>query len=149
MKKEIIGKFEKERIEKTLYKRYAHYLGKESFKIWAFGESDSVHLRMYLDSDDGMSRYSVDILVPLGENRLTLREGFDLALDFLGYYLDQFFEENRELLLPLDYNKYNFGKEFVYAKGDFTKPKLDQLADEILTKGENIDPDDPRLKDLK
>ena len=149
MKKEVIGRFEKERIEKTLKKRYGHYLRNEEFHVWVFGESDSVHLRMYLDSVDGMSRYSVEILVPLKANNFTLREAIDLSLDFLGYYLDQFFEENRELLLPLDYQRYQLGSSHVYAKGDFTRPKLDQLADQILMEGEKIDPDDPRFKDLK
>ena len=147
--KEILGKEDLRKIEDTLMSTYGAHLGNERFIVRVFGQSDSVLLRVQLDQFDGMSRHTFEINAPSKSNGLKLDQALDLALDFLGYYLDQFFEDNRELLLPLDYQEYEFGEHKVFARGDYTRPKLDELADRILREGKIVDPNDPDFRDLK
>ncbi len=144
--KEVLDAEGRARIESLLMARYGSYLRGETFKVTALGQSDSIVLKVALESHDRMSRYTFDISAGSRSNGISLSEALDLALDFLGFYLDQFFEENREYLLPLDYQPYEFVDHTVYARGDFTRPKLDEMADRILREGRKIELDDPDPK---
>ena len=123
---------------------YGSHLKSEKIKVDGFTEPGFVELNLCLDRLDGSSRYSIDIRASLTENAISEEEGRDLIVDFLGYYLGLFFKNSREPLLPLDFQPYPFGELVVYARGDVTCPKLDAMADEIITEGKPLSPDDPR-----
>ena len=81
----------------------------------------------------------MEFRVALQENKLSELAARDLAVDYAEFYLDQFFDEDRELLLPLDFAAYEFGEFVVYARGDVTSPKLESWADAILEAGETVE----------
>jgi len=125
--------------------RHADRLGGDRFELGGRVEPGFVELSLAIFRDDRTFRYDIDVRVPLGEEHpLSNAEARDLALDFLGYYLDQYFRGGREILLPLDYQPYQLGDRTVWARGDVTNPKLDEMADEIIAAGVPLSPDDPR-----
>jgi hypothetical protein len=69
----------------------------------------------------------------------------DLCVDFLDWYLGEYFREARELLLPLDWQPHRFGEHNVVARGDVRNPQLDDAADAWL-RGERPEVEPPRLK---
>jgi len=136
--KDVLSPKDRKAIAAGLMDTYGAYLDGETFSVRVLGQSDSIAIKVTLDSHDHMSRHTFEISAASKSNGITLDQAFDLALDFLGFYLDRFFENNREDLLPLDYHAYDFGEYKVYARGDFTRPKLDDIADKILRNGEKV-----------
>ena len=144
----------------TLAQRHAGHTRHERFEIDGRVEAAFVELSAALVREDGTFRYDIEVRVPLGapaaalgalageERRSgpTQAEAREIAIDFLGYYLDLYFEGGRDLLLPLDFQPYELGNQSVWARGDLSNPKLDRLADEILEAGGPLAPEDPRHK---
>jgi len=137
--KEVLSPEDRRKIEETLQNTYGAKLNGEKFHVKVLGQSDSIVLKVRLESHDRMSCYTFDISAGATANKINLKQALDLALDFLGFYLDRFFENNREDLLPLDYHPYDFGEHTIYARGDYTRPKLDEMANQILRNGKKTD----------
>lgn len=139
---------ELEAVEEILYSQFGHKMSGQRFVLAGVAEPGFVRLDLAIERLDGTFRYQMNFYVSLGRNGLSIQDGRDLALDFLGWYLEQYFQQDRGLLLPLDYHPYRFGKYTVFARGDVSNPYLDALADEIIAEGKKVDPDDPRFRHL-
>ena len=128
----------------TLNARFGGRLESEAFSVRGRAEPDFVELSVAIDRPEGDGRYAFDIRASLVENGISQDQGRDLVVDFLGYYLELYFEGGRELLLPLDFQPHQFGEHVVHARGDVTSPRLDAMADEIIASGVPLPPGDPR-----
>ena len=135
-------------ILEILYSEFGHRLSGERFLLDGLVEPGLVRADLAIEKLDKTFRYDMSFYVSLAHNELSVQEARDLVLDFLGWYLERYFEEDRELLLPLDYQPYNFGEHTVFARGDVRNPYLDALADAIIEEGKKVDPQDPRFRHL-
>ncbi len=124
-----------DRIVGTLHSRYGSRLRDERFQVSGRVEPGFVELTVQLERLDQSQHYGMEFRAALAENRLGEEAARDLLLDFIGYYLDQYFEGGRDLLLPLDFQPYEMGSHVVYARGDVVYPLLDAEADRILDAG--------------
>ncbi|MBL6976269.1 MAG: hypothetical protein ISR64_11100 [Deltaproteobacteria bacterium] len=129
-------------VVELLLSRFGVHLQGECLRVDGRSEPDFVEIEAFLEKADGSFCYQMSVRAPLGKD-LSREAGKSLALDFLGYILDQYFGSDRELLLPLDYQTYPFGDHHVQARGDLTNPRLDAAADRIIERGVPLDPDDP------
>lgn len=132
-----------DRIVGALQSQYAARLRDERFTVSGRVEPGFVELTVHLERLDRSQRYWMEFRAALAENRMAEEAARDLLLDFVGYYLDQYFESGRDLLLPLDFQPYEMGSHVVYARGDITHPTLDGEADRILDAGIPL-PETPR-----
>ncbi len=130
-----IPKEETDKFESALATRYSGQTRHEVFKIEGRFEPGFIHLDVVLERRDDTWRYAMQFRCALQENGVGQAEGLDLTIDFVDWYLDQYFESNRELMLPLDFEAYNFGEFIVYGCGDIDMPHLSKMADEILERG--------------
>ena len=128
----------------SLDSRYAAHLGAERFEVGGRVEPGFVELTAVLANSDKTFRYEIEVRAAVGGKGVSQVEGRELVLDFLGYYLDQYFDGGRDVLLPLDFQPYQFGEHTVHARGDVTNPALDEVANRILEDGVPLAPDDPR-----
>lgn len=133
-----------DRIAAALHARYAPRLRDERFAVTGRVEPGFVELAVALERLDRSQRYGMEFRAALAENRMGEEAARDLLLDFVGYYLDQYFEGGRDPLLPLDFQPYEMGSHVVYARGDVTFPLLDAEADRILDAGVPLPPARPR-----
>lgn len=140
---------DRDAVLELLYQQYGAQLKGERFSLEGRVEPGLVEVTLILERTDRTFRYEMQFYVSLADNRVSEQEARDLVLDFIGYYLDLYFRNERDLLLPLDYQEYPFGEHRVFARGDITNPALDALADEIIETGRPISPDDPRLERLR
>ncbi|HOU53290.1 MAG TPA: hypothetical protein PLQ97_05115 [Myxococcota bacterium] len=125
---------------RVLETRYGQHLRGEFFEVSGRMEPTFGEVIVTLANRQDTFRYRMEFRAALAENRLSQAEARDLLLDFVGYYLDQYFESGRDLLLPLDFQPYEMGEHVVYARGDVTNPTLDRMADEILDRGVPLEP---------
>jgi len=123
--------------------RYGQHLHGEFFEVSGRMEPTFGELVLTLANRQQTFRYRMEFRAALAENRVSPAEARDLLLDFAGYYLDQYFESGRDLLLPLDFQPYEMATHVVYARGDLTNPSLDRMADEILERGVPLPPKAP------
>jgi hypothetical protein len=128
----------------TLETRHSRKLRDERFTVAARMEDRTVIVDLTLARLDGTFDYEMQAAKTVPEDgSLTVAETLDLCLDFLDWYLARFFEEDRELLLPLDFQPHRFGEHDVLARGDVRNPLLDDAADAWL-RGERPEIPNPR-----
>ncbi len=131
-------------IVSALETRHSRKLRDERFTVSARMEDRTVIVELALARLDQTFLYEMSAakLVP-ADGSLSVAECLELCLDFLDWYLGRYFEEDRELLLPLDYQAHRIGEHEVLARGDVKNPLLDDAADAWL-RGERPEIPNPR-----
>ncbi|MCB9728961.1 MAG: hypothetical protein H6744_07480 [Deltaproteobacteria bacterium] len=130
----------------ALETRHARKLRDERFTVSARMEGQTVVVDLSLARLDGTFLYEMQAAKSVPDDgSLSVADTLDLCMDFLDWYLGRYFEEDRELLLPLDHQPHRFGEHEVLARGDVRNPTLDDAADAWL-RGERPEVPDPRRR---
>ena len=117
----------------TLNQKHGRRLKGEAFTISASEQDTTVVVSLYLAAHDRSFEYRMESAVTVDEKLVHTKElALELALDFLDWYLGEYFKNDRDLLLPLDWQAHRFGEFEVMARGDVRNPELDELADAWL-----------------
>jgi hypothetical protein len=124
--------------------RFVTFLRDEHFEVSGRVEATFVEMNVVLADRTGTFRYAMDFRAALIENGIAEAGALDLLADFAEYYLDQYFEGGRDLLMPLDFQPYDVEDKVVFARGDITNPSLEKMAEDILAAGVPLTADDPR-----
>jgi hypothetical protein len=96
-------------------------------------QDGSVVVRLTLERHDRSHLFWAEAAKAVPEDdSLNQEETLDLCLDFLDWYLGEYFESERSLLLPLDWKVHRFGEHDLLARGDERNPHLDDAADAWL-----------------
>ena len=116
-----------------LHERHSGLLDDESFSIRARLERGTVVVELTLATADRTSVYIMEAAKAVPDDgALSRAQTLDLCLDFLDWYLAEYFKEQRELLLPLDWQPHRFGEFEVLARGDLKNLVLEEAADAWL-----------------
>ncbi len=117
----------------SLNQKYGRRLKGEAFSISASEQDSTIVVTLHLAALDRSFEYTMESAVMIDEKLIHTRElALELALDFLDWYLGEYFKNEREVLLPLDWQPHRFGEFEVMAKGDIRNPELDDMADAWL-----------------
>jgi len=139
MSKPLIEPDLKARILDTLRKRHAASLRNETIEVEARREGEDAVVRLVLASHDRTSVYQMEATVRREQYlAMTVAQSIDVALDFLDWYLGEYFREERDAFLPLDWKPFRFGDVEVTARGELRNEFLDDMADAWL-RGERPD----------
>jgi len=139
MSRTLYNSEEAARWVEALVGRHGRYLLDEEIKITGRIEEGAVIVTAILSRLDRTSSYQMEAAVELPEDdSVSLDDASDLCMDFIDWYLGQYFGDNRETLLPLDWQSHQFGEHKVLARGDVSNPILDEAADAWL-RGERPD----------
>ena len=134
------------RITESLVERFGTMLQQESLSIAARMEDKAVIVTMTLARHDKTFEYVMEAGFEVPEDdSVAAPAALELCLDFLDWYLGEYFREASELLLPLDWQPHRFGEHTVLARGDVRNPLLDDAADAWL-RGERPEVALPRRK---
>ena len=92
------------RVIATLNQKHGRRLKEESFTVNAKEQDSTIIVALNLTSTDRSFEYAMESAVTVDEKLVHTREvALELALDFLDWYLGEYFKNDRELLLPLDW----------------------------------------------
>jgi len=139
MTKPLLEQADKVRIIDVLRERHATGLRGEHITVDAARAGESVSASITLASADRTFVYEMECAVVREKyTGMSVSDGVDVCLDFLDWYLGEFFDSHRELLLPLDWQPHRFGDVEVMAKGELRNAFLDDAADAWL-RGERPD----------
>ena len=121
------------RITESLQERFGTMLQQESLSVAARLEARAVIVTMTLARHDNTFEYVMESGFEVPEDdSVAVPVALELCLDFLDWYLGEYFREARELLLPLDWQPHRFGEHTVLARGDVRNPLLEDAADAWL-----------------
>jgi len=133
MSKPVLDLEQTTRAITSLNQKYGRRLKAETFSVSATEQDSTVIVTLHLAALDRTFEYRMESAVTVDEKLVHTRElALELALDFLEWYLGEYFKNERELLLPLDWQPHRFGEHEVMAKGDVRNPELDDMADAWL-----------------
>lgn len=120
-------------VAQALTDRHGAMLRNERFRVEGRVEEESAFVTFTLYNTEGTFEYAMEAALPIPEHGgLTADACLELCLDFLDWYLGEYFRGDREDLLPLDYQPHRFGEHDVYARGTLRNPTLEDAADAIL-----------------
>lgn len=132
------------RIVDTLSIRHGRKLDDERFTVGARLEDETVVVTLTLERLDRTFLYRMEsAMTPTEDESVSAADALDLCLDFLDWYLGEYFKDGREILLPLDFQPHRFGEFEVLARGDVLNPLLEDAADAWL-RGERVEVQIPR-----
>lgn len=121
------------RITESLIERFGTMLQHETLAVAARLEDRAVIVTLTLARHDDTFAYVMEAGFEVPEDdSVAAPAALELCVDFLEWYLDEYFREARELLLPLDWQPHRFGEHTVLARGDVRNPLLDDAADAWL-----------------
>jgi len=139
VKKPLIEPALRTRILDQLAKRHGSALRNEHFEVDARKEGEDAVVSLVLSTDDRTSVYRMEAAIHREQYvAMTLQQSIDVALDFLDWYLGEYFREERDAFLPLDWKAFRFGDVEVMARGEVRNEFLDDMADAWL-RGERPD----------
>ena len=96
-------------------------------------EDGVCYITLTLKNHDESFYYPIETSMLLKENPELDAEGARIALlDFIGTYFEDYFEENREAYIPIDWAPYKIDGLTIYARGQVLNKKLENMADDIL-----------------
>ena len=124
---------------KLLTDRHAGSLRDERFELEVRKEGDEAVVQLTLRSSDHTRVYAMEATITRDKYQaMTQAQAIDVCLDFLDWYVGEYFREDRDAFLPLDWQPHRFGDLEVLARGDLHNELLDEAADAWL-RGERFD----------
>ena len=133
MQKPLLDAARQNRIAALLDTRHGKSLKDESFDLSARVEGENPVMQIVLRNRDRTVVYTMGAaLVRADYPTITLSDGLDICVDFLDWYLGEYFRDGRDAFLPLDWKKFRFGDLEVMARGDLRNDLLEDLADAWL-----------------
>ena len=133
MPKPLLDAPRTERIAKLLDTRHGRSLKDETFELSARVEGENPVMQVVLRNRDHTQVYTMEAaLIRADWPSFGLSEGLDVCVDFLDWYLGEYFREGRDAFLPLDWKNFRFGDVEIMARGDLRNVLLEDLADAWL-----------------
>lgn len=133
MSKPLLDSAAQVRIVTALAERHAIGLRGERLTVEAHRAGENITAALTLASLDRTFVYTMEAaIVHKNYPAMSAEDALDACLDFLDWYLGEYFREHRELLLPLDWQPHRFGDIELMAKAELRNALLDEAADAWL-----------------
>lgn len=119
--------------------RHAGSLRNEHFELDVRKEGDEAVVCLTLRNDARTSVYKMEAAIERAKYQaMTEPQAIDICVDFLDWYVGEYFREDRDAFLPLDWKPHRYGDVEILARGDLRNEFLDDAADAWL-RGERPD----------
>ncbi len=106
----------------------------ENVYIEGYYNDNSCFATFTIKNEDESFYYPVETVVSVIDNSgLSDKDARIALLDFALEYFEEYFLNDGELLLTIDWSPFNIGEIKMYAKGHVLNKKLEKMADEILS----------------
>lgn len=121
------------RATSLLKQKHGRWLRDEQLTLQAQAHEHVVVATLKLTKNDHSSQYVMEAAVTVDDKMVCSEDAaLNLGVDFLDWCLGAYFKDQREVLLPMDWQPHRFGEFEILARGDLTNPGLDDMADAWL-----------------
>ncbi len=123
-----------------MQQKYGLYLDGRTFDVSVeMQPGDVVFARILLRNEDDSFHYPVEARMKYKTEEMSPREAALFLIDYVDVYLEEYFEDQGGLFLPIDWADHEYcGTEF-QVRGQIFNLKVEKMADEILKKNEKYD----------
>ena len=126
---------ENQKIKKLLDKKHLVYLESEEFIIESGATKDQVQLKVTLTKSDKSYYYPIEcVFVKESSSDFKETEVAFKMLDYLDLYWTNYFSEERNVFVPLDWSKHEFEGIHFYIRGFVRNLQLENYANDFLSK---------------
>jgi hypothetical protein len=105
----------------------------ERFELEGYRSEIEVYTCMTLRNQDDSYYYPVECRIDLLHNAIRPHDAQHLLLDFQDYYFDQYFSNDRDLYLTIDWSDIKFEEFTIQVRGQIFNRKLERIADQLLS----------------
>ena len=118
--------------------KYSLFLKEREFSLESKVEASTVFATVYLKKEDKSYHYPIQAKINFQEEDLTEKEAILFLLDYIDYYFDEFFKENENIFLPIDWKEVQFDNKVFLIKGQILNLKREKEADLFLKQHSEI-----------
>lgn len=130
----ILNNEEKSKLVRILNTKYATYLNGRFFELGIQTNNDNVHVKLVLRNSQDQFHYPVEGRISSKEQNLSPKDAALLLVDYMDMYFEEFFKDDGEVLLTIDWSKHTFNEKEFQLKGQIFNLERERLADEWLKK---------------
>lgn len=133
---ELNPALDNESIEKicvALNKKYVSFLEQEVIEIETGFDKYQAQVKMILKKIDGSLVYPIEAIHVLDpEGKSTAATAIDVMVDYLDAYWNEYFTENRDVYVSLDWTMHTCESVNFYLRGFVRNQELESAADALL-----------------
>ena len=112
---------------------FANLKKDENISFEGFFADGACHVTCILKNEDESYCYPFEAAISSKEHAdLTASDARNLLLDFIGAYFEEFFADNRETYVPVEWATFSIEDINIHARGQIMNKKLEKHADDIL-----------------
>ena len=98
-----------------------------------------VEVKVVLKNADESFYYPVEARMEFGKEDKTAREAALFLIDYIDVYFEEYFEQDGELLLPINWTAHEYDAVNFELKGQVLNMKLERWADQLIGQAD-LDP---------
>lgn len=122
-------------MRRLLNKKHSAYLENEVFDVESGFSKEQIQIRVSLKKQDDSAFYPIEcIFIKEIDDKIKDSEIAMSILDYLDIYWTDYFTEERNVFIPLDWSKHEFEGIVFYIRGFIRNLKLETEADAFLQK---------------
>ena len=133
-----LNKVECEVIAAAMQTKYSSFLGDRRFRVEATGAGDEAQVLVALTSPDKSFHYPIEGRMNAKDEGLTVKAAGMFLLDFIDVYFEEFLTRDGDTYLPIEWAAFECEGKTIHLKGQVLNLKLEDMADEILKRGESV-----------
>lgn len=123
---------ETQELAATMGRKYASFLNERFFEIEAKFDGQGVYVTVLLRNDSGSFYYPVEGRIADSDHHMTRHQAGLFLLDYVDSYFEEFFRENGEVYLPIDWATFDWDGTQVQVRGQILNLELEEMADKWL-----------------
>ena len=135
--KQVVSDSEINNLCKIMNIKHSAFLKDRTFTLSYKVEDSKIFVKCILQNTDKSFFYPIESYKNLKENNLSLRDLIFLLLDYIDIYFSEFFAENEEVLIPIDWTEYTFENMKFHLRGQIRNLYREKMADKILDAAES------------
>lgn len=123
----------------TMGRKYASFLNERYFEIEARFDGQGVYATVLLRNETGSFYYPVECRIADNDHHMTRHEAGLFLMDYADSYFEEFFRENGEVYLPIDWSTFDWEGTQLQVKGQIMNLALEKMGDEWIEKAGALD----------
>lgn len=132
-KKTAIEAQELQELAQILNFKYAAFLSERRLKISTeIDGSSTVFVEVLLENDNQSFYYPIEARIDAKEQNLSPHDAALLLIDYIDFYLDEYFKEEEQVFFNIDWQEYTFDGINFQIRAQVRNLYHEKLADQLL-----------------
>jgi hypothetical protein len=119
----------------TMRRKYSSFLKDRYFELSVRSDRQGTYATVLLRNERGSFYYPVEGRIADIDHHMSERDAGLFLIDYIDSYFEEFFRENGEVYLPIDWASFDWEGVPLQLKGQILNLEAEQLADRWLESG--------------